>query len=86
MKKKYVCASNSLRQGQLDRLVRKIKDSKSPKVNRSISQVHAVVRCENCNGTGSISYNPNLNPNSFPGIVIVKCTRCGGTGYKDSDI
>ena len=36
MKKKYVCASNSLRQGQLDRLVRKIKDFKP------------LIRCADC--------------------------------------
>ena len=34
------------------------------------------VRCENCGGSGAISFNPNLNPNSFPGTATAKCTQC----------
>lgn len=36
--------------------------------------------CSSCDGYGSISYNPNLNPNSFPALTSAKCTHCGGTG------
>jgi DnaJ-class molecular chaperone len=36
--------------------------------------------CEYCEGYGSISYNPNLNPNAFPATATAKCTHCGGTG------
>ena len=36
--------------------------------------------CENCNGTGRIIYNPNLNPDVNPGMETAQCTRCGGTG------
>ena len=36
--------------------------------------------CEYCEGVGSISYNPNLNPNAFPATATAKCTHCGGTG------
>jgi hypothetical protein len=36
--------------------------------------------CENCNGRGVISFNPNLNPNAFPGVEVRRCTRCNGTG------
>jgi len=43
-----------------------------------------LVRCENCGGSGSISCNPNLNPNSFAGTATAKCTRCGGTGIEDT--
>ena len=43
-----------------------------------------IVRCENCGGSGVISFNPNLNPNRFPGTATAKCTRCGGTGIEDT--
>jgi len=36
--------------------------------------------CSFCNGLGSITYNPNLNPNAFPATASAKCTHCGGTG------
>ena len=36
--------------------------------------------CSSCDGYGSISYNPNLNPNAFPATASAKCTHCGGTG------
>ena len=36
--------------------------------------------CSSCEGNGSISYNPNLNPNAFPATASAKCTHCGGTG------
>jgi hypothetical protein len=43
-----------------------------------------IARCENCGGSGYISYNPNLNPNAFPATASAKCTRCGGTGIEDT--
>jgi hypothetical protein len=36
--------------------------------------------CSFCDGLGSITYNPNLNPNAFPATASTKCTHCGGTG------
>ena len=36
--------------------------------------------CSSCEGYGSISYNPNLNPNAFHATAAAKCTHCGGTG------
>ena len=42
-----------------------------------------LVTCQNCNGTGTITYNPNLNPNLFPGIASAKCTRCNGSGCEE---
>lgn len=36
--------------------------------------------CSYCDGYGSISYNPNLNPNAFHATTTAKCTHCGGTG------
>ena len=36
--------------------------------------------CSSCEGYGSITYNPNLNPNAFPATASAKCTHCGGTG------
>ena len=36
--------------------------------------------CSSCDGYGSITYNPNLNPNAFPATALAKCTHCGGTG------
>ena len=36
--------------------------------------------CSSCNGCGVISYNPNLNPNEFPGVALRTCARCNGTG------
>lgn len=36
--------------------------------------------CEYCEGVGSISYNPNLNPNAFPATATAKCRHCDGTG------
>ena len=39
--------------------------------------------CSSCEGYGSISYNPNLNPNAFPATASAKCTHCGGTGSVD---
>jgi DnaJ-class molecular chaperone len=38
------------------------------------------VRCDFCDGLGTITYNPNLNPNDFQGIAFAKCGQCGGTG------
>ena len=43
------------------------------------------IPCENCGGTGLISYNPNLNPNQFPGHATAKCSRCNGTGFESFD-
>jgi hypothetical protein len=37
-------------------------------------------KCEVCGGTGSIAYNPNLNPNAFPEIASAECRQCGGSG------
>jgi hypothetical protein len=53
--------------------------------NPEVAQVNvdAMVSCHNCQGTGNISYNPNLNPNLFPGSAYAKCTRCNGTGIED---
>lgn len=45
----------------------------------SAAEVEAEV-CSSCEGYGSISYNPNLNPNAFPATATAKCTHCGGTG------
>jgi hypothetical protein len=53
------------------------------RAERSDDTLEDIVRCENCGGSGIISYNPNLNPNSFPGTATAKCTRCGGTGIDD---
>lgn len=36
--------------------------------------------CECCDGTGSISYNPNLNPDAFPATTSAVCMHCNGTG------
>lgn len=36
--------------------------------------------CSSCEGYGSITYNPNLNPNAFPAMASAKCTYCSGTG------
>jgi len=36
--------------------------------------------CECCDGAGSISYNPNLNPNAFPATTSAVCMHCNGTG------
>ncbi|MBI4029418.1 MAG: hypothetical protein HY376_03565 [Candidatus Blackburnbacteria bacterium] len=30
--------------------------------------------CQRCEGLGYLSYNPNLNPNSFPGIATAECS------------
>jgi len=54
------------------------------RAERSDDTLQDFVRCENCGGSGVISYNPNLNPNSFPGTATAKCTRCGGTGIEDT--
>jgi DnaJ-class molecular chaperone len=45
----------------------------------SAAEVESEV-CSSCEGYGSITYNPNLNPNAFPAITSAKCTHCGGTG------
>jgi DnaJ-class molecular chaperone len=45
----------------------------------SAAEVESEV-CSSCEGYGSISYNPNLNPNAFPATTSAKCTHCGGTG------
>ena len=47
------------------------------------SSVERLVSCHNCHGTGTITYNPNLNPNAFPGTASAKCTRCNGTGIEE---
>jgi DnaJ-class molecular chaperone len=36
--------------------------------------------CGQCSGAGVISYNPNLNPNSFPATATAKCNHCDGDG------
>jgi hypothetical protein len=36
--------------------------------------------CEICEGRGSITYNPNLNPNDNAGSATSHCPHCGGTG------
>ncbi len=38
--------------------------------------------CEYCEGVGSISYNPNLNPNAFLATATARCKHCDGTGMK----
>ena len=40
------------------------------------------VRCDFCDGLGAITYNPNLNPNSFQATAIAKCSHCDGTGIQ----
>ena len=40
--------------------------------------------CSSCGGAGVIYYNPNLNPNEFPGVASEKCGWCNGTGL-DTD-
>jgi len=51
---------------------------------RSDDTLQDLVCCENCGGSGVISYNQNLNPNSFAGTATGKCTRCGGTGIEET--
>ena len=41
-------------------------------------------RCEICEGSGVVSFNPNLNPNNHPAMATAKCARCDGTG-KDGE-
>lgn len=52
---------------------------RSPASGGSAAGVESEV-CECCGGTGSISYNPNLNPNAFPATVSAVCMHCNGTG------
>lgn len=54
------------------------------RAERSDDTLEDLVRCENCGGSGVISFNPNLNPNNFPDAATAKCTRCGGTGIEDT--
>ena len=51
-------------------------------IDKAKTEISGLVRCENCGGCGVISYNPNLNPNSFEGTATAKCTRCKGTGIE----
>jgi DnaJ-class molecular chaperone len=53
---------------------------KDPQPVQSDQSDDAPQPCENCNGRGVISFNPNLNPNEFPGVELRGCTRCNGTG------
>ena len=41
--------------------------------------------CTNCDGAGVISYNPNLNANSFSGMAVATCGRCNGTGRESAE-
>ena len=41
--------------------------------------------CPFCEGVGSISYNPNLNPNAFAGTASARCGHCEGTGVAADD-
>ena len=66
------------------RFERKKYETKRDEAERSDDTLEDIVRCENCGGSGAISYNPNLNPNSFPGTATAKCTQCGGTGIEDA--
>jgi len=56
-----------------------MKDPIAPAVDQQ-----RLVRCEHCDGLGSISFNPNLNPNAFPASTTAKCQHCDGTGIDDS--
>lgn len=47
--------------------------------NGSAAEVESEI-CSSCDGYGSITYNPNLNPNAFLATASTKCTHCGGTG------
>jgi hypothetical protein len=47
---------------------------------QSVQSPDAPQPCENCNGFGVISFDPNLNPNKFPGEELRGCPRCHGTG------
>ena len=38
--------------------------------------------CTACGGSGVVTFNPNLNPNEFPGTATAKCGRCAGTGLE----
>jgi len=71
---------NEMRQG----LLPLTHNASLERAERSDDTLQDFVRCENCGGSGVISYNPNLNPNSFPGTATAKCTRCGGTGIEDT--
>jgi hypothetical protein len=51
--------------------------------NESLQEALAAVRgapCEVCEGSGSITYNPNLNPNDNAGSTTSHCPHCEGTG------
>lgn len=39
--------------------------------------------CSSCDGHGIVVYNPNLNPNAFPGTAVATCPYCCGTGSVD---
>ncbi len=49
-----------------------------------------VVDCPECEGTGkrTISFNPNLNPNSFEGsaVGVLNCYKCLGTGNRKATL
>ena len=41
--------------------------------------------CNHCDGAGVISYNQNLNPNSFSGMAVATCGRCNGAGREAAE-
>jgi hypothetical protein len=49
---------------------------------KRVVMVEKKEECPSCNGSGSVTYNPNLNPNAFPAATAAKCGRCGGLGYE----
>jgi hypothetical protein len=56
-------------------LATKIHPARDPAHNTEV-----ISACRVCGGTGTISYNPNLNPNAFPASASAKCSCCDGTG------
>ena len=70
----------------MDIALRKVKANAEAHGRAVADTLEDIVRCENCGGSGIVSYNPNLNPNSFAGTATAKCTRCGGTGIGDTAI
>lgn len=45
----------------------------------------SVRACRFCEGAGTISYNPNLNPSVFHASASSKCPHCDGTGIMTED-
>ena len=59
------------------------KEATTNKAAPLVVNVERPVSCHNCYGLGKTTYNPNLNPNVFPGTASAKCTRCNGTGIEE---